>query len=93
MAAAFFAVVDTTPRSVNSAVRRAPASSIASTSRRSDTPVVLAPSHCTPLCVSSRTSAHAAAVLPAFMHEPTSATIGTPRASSAGSASSAPGRS
>ena len=78
-AAALTGVVETTPTSVKIAVRRAPASSIARMSRRRETPVVLRPSTASPAWVSSRTSAQAAAVLPAFMHEPTMATTGTPR--------------
>ena len=49
-AAALAGVVETTPRSVKSAVRRAPASSIASTSRRSETPVALKASTVKPAC-------------------------------------------
>ena len=47
-AGAFSGVVETTPRSVKIAVVRAPASSMASTSRRRETPVVLRPSTVSP---------------------------------------------
>ncbi len=70
-------VVATTPRSENSAVLRAPASSIASRSRRSETPVALRASTVRPPWLKWRTSAQAAAVLPELMQEPTSATTGT----------------
>ena len=82
--AEFAAVVETTPRSVKMAVARAPASSSARMSRRSETPVALRPSMRRPWWANSRTIAHAAAVLPQFMQLPTMATTGMPLRSSAG---------
>ena len=87
-AGALAGVVETTPKSVKIAVARAPASSIASTSRRSETPVALRPSTVRPPWLRCRTRVQAAAVLPQFMHEPTSATTGTPAASSGAARSS-----
>ena len=74
-----FAVVVTTPRSVKIMLRRAPASSIARMSRRSDTPVALNACTFKPRWRMRATIAQAAAVLPASMHVPASATTGTPR--------------
>src|SRR5690606_31724793 len=78
IAGAFFDVVQTMPRSVKIPVFRAPASSIARMSRRSATPVALNASTTRPSCRKRLTIAHAAAVLPEFMHVPASATTGTP---------------
>ena len=59
-------------------VLRAPASSMARMSRRSETPVALKASTTCPLCRSRPITAHAAAVLPEFMQVPARATTGTP---------------
>ena len=75
-----FAVVVTIPRSVNSMVRRAPESSKAMMSRRRDTPVALKASTISPRWRMRAMMAEAAAVLPASMQVPASATTGTPRA-------------
>ncbi len=75
-------VVVTMPRSVKIMLRRAPESSIARTSRRRDTPVALNACTARPRCRMRLTIAQAAAVLPASMQVPASATTGTPCASS-----------
>ena len=80
-------VVVTTPRSVKIAQRRAPASSMARMSRRSETPVALKASTVRPRWRMRVMIAQAAAVLPASMQVPASATTGTPRVSSAALAS------
>ena len=76
------AVVVTTPKSVKIVVRRAPESSNAKMSRRSDTPVALKASTINPRWRMRAMMAQAAAVLPASMQVPASATTGTPRTSS-----------
>ena len=77
-----FRVVVTTPKSVKMRLWRAPASSIARMSRRSETPVALNASTTSPRCRMRATMAQAAAVLPASMQVPASATTGTPCVSS-----------
>ena len=74
--------------------RLAPPPSMAPPSGRKETPVALRPTTVRPPWLRWRTSVQAAAVLPQFMHEPTSAATGTPCASSraAGSSGSPPMR-
>jgi hypothetical protein len=79
------AVVVTMPRSVKIIVRRAPESSNARMSRRRETPVALKASTVSPRCRMRAMMAEAAAVLPASMQVPASATTGTPRTSSGAS--------
>ena len=79
IAGPFLAVVVTTPRSVKIMLRLAPASSIARMSRRRKTPVTLNACTFRPRWRMRDTMAHAAAVLPASMQVPASATTGTLR--------------
>src|SRR5688572_10288604 len=74
-----FAVVVTTPRSEKIMLLRAPASSIARMSRRKETPVALNACTFRPGWRMRATMAHAAAVLPASIQVPASATTGTLR--------------
>ena len=74
-----FSVVVTIPRSVKIMVRRAPESSKARISRRSETPVALKASTTRPRWRMRAMIAQAAAVFPASMQVPASATTGTPR--------------
>ena len=82
------AVVVTMPKSEKIADSLAPASSIARTSRRSETPVALHAATFQPRCLSRPTIAQAAAVLPESMQVPASATTGTPCMSIGGDGSS-----
>ena len=81
-------VVETMPKSVKMSVLRAPASSNAMMSRRRETPVALNASTTRPRWRMREMMAAAAAVLPASMQVPASATTGTPFVSSLASRSS-----